>query len=127
MKLSFDQASLTLTVTSSAGGVQTWPAANNVASDSAGPWPPGVYTYVQHVTHADDGPDSAYGSYGGLLFNVPGRTGMEVHSGRQDVPDGLGRMGPAHCTEGCIRTTYAAVAAILAAMADDALQDITVA
>lgn len=125
MNLSFDRASSTLTVIGADSSETTWPAANNVQSGSL-PWPDGVYQFVQRVTHPGDGPDSPYGSYGGLLFTVPGRTGMEVHSGRETVPDGLDRCGPAHCTLGCIRTTDDAVAAIVAAMAGDALQEITV-
>jgi hypothetical protein len=126
MNLSFDRASETLTVINADGTEARFPAANNVASNSAGQWPDGIYGFVQHMTHLDDGPDSAYGSHGGLLFYVSGRTGMEVHSGRATVQDGLGRVGYQHCTEGCIRTTDDAMAYILAAMAGDALQEIVV-
>ena len=125
MILSFSRATSTLTVILADNSETTWPAANNVQSGSL-PWPDGVYQFVQRVTHPGDGPDSPYGSYGGLLFDVPGRTGMEVHSGRASVPDGLGRVGAQHCTLGCIRTTDDAVAAIVAAMAGDALAAITV-
>ena len=125
MNLSFSRATNTLTVILADNSETTWPAANNVQSGCL-PWPDGVYQFVERVTHDGDGPDSAYGSYGGLLFMVPGRTGMEVHSGRATVPDGLGRVGVEHCTLGCIRTTDDAMAAIVAAMAGDALGTITV-
>ena len=127
MNLSFSRSANRLTVIAADGTETIFPAANNVASDSAGHWPDGVFGFIKLMTHPDDAPDSAYGSHGGLLFYVSGRTGMEVHSGRATVPDGLGRVGVYHCTEGCIRTTDDAVAFILAAGADgDALREITV-
>jgi RHS repeat-associated protein len=55
----------------------------------AGPW---------HQYNAGD-PDSPYGPYGNLTFNVPGHTGMSVHSGRNNLG------GPTYNTHGCIRTT----------------------
>jgi hypothetical protein len=46
-----------------------------------------------------------YGSNGNYIFEVPGCVGCGVHSGRKNRPDGRGRRGPKHATNGCIRTT----------------------
>ena len=98
-----------LTVVNGNGVVAgVFPAANNAQSTSNGPWPPGAYSYNHNQPHSDDGPDSAYGSYGNFQFNVPGRTYMGVHSGRVNTPDKAGRKGYQHATDGCIRTTDAA-------------------
>ena len=110
--LRFSRASNTLTATLADGAEFTYPAANNV-QHGCEPWPDGEFAYVAHVTHEGDGPASAYGSFGGLLFDVPGQTGMEIHSGRLMVPDGLMRSGIYHCTLGCIRTMDGAVRDLL--------------
>jgi RHS repeat-associated protein len=95
-----------VTVVNGAGvSVGTFPAANNAQSSSNGPWPPGDYSFNQHVTHPDDGPDSKFGSYGNFQFNVPGRSYMGIHSGHRDSTDKAGRQGYRHATDGCIRTT----------------------
>ena len=93
---------------------QTFPAANNVAHGSNGPWPAGTYPFIRLGTAEADGPDGAFGSYGIFIFDVPGRTGMGIHSGRANDPDGLGRVGVLACTEGCVRTTDEGVAALIA-------------
>lgn len=89
----------------------TYPAANNVDSHSGGPWPEGVY-HADALLVTDPTNKDAIRRYGiyRIRFVVPGRTGMEFHAGEVDVPDGLGRMGYLHCTEGCIRGTPDAVA-----------------
>lgn len=111
------------------GGDITGPftAYNNVDSHSKGPWPGGTYSFSGYNTHAElSDPDSEYGAHGILIFNVPGRTGMGVHSGRAEIADGLGRMGPKHCTLGCIRTTDEAMQAFLQIIAGDAMQSVEV-
>jgi RHS repeat-associated protein len=110
--ISYDGNTHVLTIHRDDGTTETFPAYNNVDSHSEGQWPSGTFPYDQHVTHADDSPDSAFGSSGGYSFDVPGRSGMEIHSGREDTPDGLGRTGPQHATMGCIRTTDQGTAAI---------------
>jgi len=110
--ITYDNRANTMTVTRSDGTTETFPAYNNAQSTSRGPWPEGTYDYDHHVTHPGDGPDSAYGSNGGYMFHVPGRSGMEVHSGRQSIPDRAGRSGPEHATDGCIRTNDAGTDAI---------------
>ena len=82
-----------------------FPAGNNTTSSSRGPWAPGTYAYGYPTTHKDDAPNSAYGSNGNAVFNVPGCKGCGVHSGRQGVIDKRGGSGVQHVTEGCIRTT----------------------
>ena len=98
-----------------------WSAANNVQFGFK-PWPPGRYRFDQQVSHADDAPDSAYGSFGSLRFIVPGRTGMEIHSGRATIPDGLQRVGFEHCTFGCIRTIDAAMKDLVLSIASDPIE-----
>ncbi len=74
--------------------------------------------------------DSSRGSYGshGIVRLAPihGHNGIGVHSGRAGVPDGWGRMGPDHATQGCIRTTDEAMGVIAQTMRTDALRSITV-
>jgi hypothetical protein len=105
--LIFNPATGTITVANGDGvAMGQFPAANNTDSQSRGPWPTGDYDYSRHTTHNDDGPDSAFGSNGNYIFKVPGcHDTCGVHSGRQNIPDALGRMGVAHATMGCIRTT----------------------
>src|SRR5208283_3469176 len=62
--------------------------------------------------HPGSGSDSAYGSNGNFVFDVSGRPGMGVHSGRVDSTDLAGRTGPQYATNGCIRTTDDATAQI---------------
>src|SRR5438105_15914017 len=84
--------------------VDSWDAYNNVDSSSKGIWPDGRYAFSNWLPHAGLGVDSAYGTHGIYIFNVPGRTGMGVHAGRKNIADGLGRKGPEHASMGCIRT-----------------------
>ena len=127
--LDFDRTQHTVCARDADGHVIAGPfvAYNNVDSHSKGRWPDGMFVYLDYHSHpALSDPDSEYGSHGILIFDVPNRTGMGVHSGRQEVPDGLGRKGPAHATMGCIRTTDDAIAAFLAVTATDALSAIQV-
>lgn len=114
--LDYDGASNQLTLTRGDGTIQTFPAANNPQKDSRGRWPDGTFHYERHTAHADDAPDSAYGSSGNHIFTVPGRDKMGVHAGRAGHPDKLGRSGVNHATLGCIRTTDDGTAAIGDAM-----------
>ena len=90
--------------------IGTWNAGNNVDSHSKGRWPDGQYTFDHYSAHPGDPPQSAYGSHGIFIFDVPNREGTGVHSGREGIPDGLSRAGFLHCTMGCIRTTDRAMA-----------------
>jgi hypothetical protein len=102
-------------------------AYNNTDSHSKGPWPDGSYAYLDYNSHAAlSDPDSEYGVDGILIFDVPGRLGMGVHSGRRSIPDGLGRLGPAHCTLGCVRTTDEAMAAFIRLSGNDGIQSISI-
>ncbi len=125
-RFTFSRASGTLTWSSADGFEMDFDAMNNVDSHSHGPWPLGTFQFAWYDKAAADGPDGAYGSYGVLIFSVPGRSGMGVHSGRHTVADGAGRVGIAHCTMGCIRTTDDAMAAIVGAFASDPPTEITV-
>jgi RHS repeat-associated protein len=110
--LLFNPLNGTLTVTDSAGTSQDFPAANNAQRSSRGPWAAGTYDYAYHVAHLDDAPDSAFGSSGNYVFDVPNCRGCGVHSGRRDRLDLAGRRGVDHATNGCIRTTDEATALI---------------
>jgi hypothetical protein len=128
-RVEFDRSAHLVRLLSTSGDVLAGPfeAYNNVDSHSKGPWPDGSYSYVGYNSHsALSDPDSEYGVYGILIFDVPNRLGMGVHSGRRSIPDGLGREGPAHCTLGCIRTTDEAMAAFVRLVAGDSLQGISV-
>lgn len=104
-------------------GIGQWQAFNNVVQ-GAQPFPNGKHHFSHYKTHDDDGPDSAYGSYGIFVFDVHGRTGMGLHSGRANAPNSP---GPKHPTEGCIRTTDEAMRKILEVHNRDPITDITVA
>ena len=126
--LDHDGATRQLTLTRSDGRVQQFPANNNAQRNSRGKWEDGTFQYGYHKDHPDDdSPDGAYGSYGIHVFQVPGAEGVGVHSGRENVPDQLGRSGVDHATKGCIRTTDEGVAAINGAIsAGDPVTHITV-
>ena len=116
--LTYDSGSGTLTLSDSSGNqVGQFPAGNNTTSDSNGPWPPSTYPYSHHVPHPESGPTGPFGSHGNFVFDVSGRTGMGVHSGRQ---------GPESPTRGCVRTTDEGTQAISDLNADDPLTSITV-
>lgn len=70
-------------------------AGNNVARSSKGPFPVGTWPFSHYNRHPESGPTGPYGSYGIFVFDVPKRSGMGVHSGRQ---------GPQSPTLGCVRT-----------------------
>jgi hypothetical protein len=99
--------------------VGSWDAYNNVVS-TAKPWPNETFKFAYHKKHDDDAPNSAFGSHGNLVFDVTGRSGMGVHSGRAD------KNGPKHPTEGCIRTSDEAMKALLELHKKDPLKTITV-
>jgi RHS repeat-associated protein len=109
--LVYNTATGTITVVNGDGvAVGVFPAGNNTDSQSRGPWPPGAYDYSRHTTHPGDAPNSPFGSYGNYIFNVPDcNDTCGVHSGRENVPDALGRIGVKHATMGCIRSTDAAM------------------
>jgi RHS repeat-associated protein len=95
-EVQFNRSESTLTIYSQGKQVAQFPAGNNTTSTSNGPWPNGTYDYSYYLPHPESGSNGPYGSNGNFVFNVPGRTGMGIHSGRK---------GPQSKTEGCIRTT----------------------
>ena len=94
-------------------------AANNTTRSSNGPWPNGTYPFSSHNNHPPD-PNGPYGSYGIDVFDVPGRTGMGVHSGRANSG------GPSHPTLGCVRTTDDCMKQITDWQTHDPMTDITI-
>ena len=124
--LSFDRPGNRIILRAASGTeIAAWEARNNVDSHFT-LWPPGTYPFSHYKIHADDAPDSPYGSIGIFVFTVPGHEGLGVHSGRQNVPDGRGRKGPAHATHGCIRTTDTAMEAIKETHGTDPLTQLSV-
>jgi RHS repeat-associated protein len=90
----------TITYTNSDGTVAgTFPANNNTTTTSNGPWPNGTYNRSGSNPHPESDANGAYGSHGIIIFDVPNRTGMGLHSGRADSG------AQNHPTLGCIRTT----------------------
>jgi RHS repeat-associated protein len=105
----FDAVSGTLWVTPpGATEAQGFPAGNNTTSTSRGPWAAGTFGFSYTTSHNDDGPNSAYGSNGNVVFNVPGCVGCGVHSGRESSVDKRQGSGVNYVTLGCIRSTDAA-------------------
>ena len=64
-----------------------------------------VCNFSYSTTHPDDAPNSAYGTSGNFVFDVPGCTGCGIHSGRESSTDRAGQSGVNYATNGCIRTT----------------------
>ena len=92
-----------------------WSARNVVTYSANGQWPEGTFKFSYYNPHAERGPGGPYGSHGIFIFDVPGRTGMGVHSGRANYsgecygPMCLFTLRP---TLGCIRTTDVATEVI---------------
>lgn len=125
--LVFDNHSHMITLYS-AGGAElgSWEAHNNAQRSSNGPFPLGTHSFSHHMSHPGDGPNGMYGSHGNFVFDVPGRSGMGVHSGRSTSRDRAGRAGTAYATNGCIRTTDTATSTILSTHHSDPLRTLTV-
>lgn len=116
--LDVDRGNGTLTIYNNQGSqVGQYPAGNNTTSSSNGPWPNGTYNYSYHMPHPESGANGPYGSNGNFVFDVPGRTGMGIHSGRS---------GPQSRTQGCIRTTDEATDFLRNLNSTDPIQTITV-
>lgn len=94
--LAFSRSAGTVTATNQNGTViGAYPAGNLTARSSKGPWPDGTYLPSHYNAHPESGPDGPYGSNGIIVFDVPDRSGMGLHSGRK---------GPNSPTLGCVRT-----------------------
>ncbi len=114
----FDRGAGTITISDRNGNVVgTYPAANNTTSTSNGPWQNGTYDYSHYMSHPESGENGPYGSNGNFVFDVPGRSGMGIHSGRD---------GPESKTLGCIRTTDEATDKLRDLNRTDPLKTITV-
>jgi RHS repeat-associated protein len=118
--MTFNRANGTLTLYDKNGNVvAVCTAANNTTRSSNGHWPNGTYPFSSHNNHPPD-PNGPYGSYGIDVFDVPGRTGMGVHSGREN------KGGPNHPTLGCVRTDDNCMKQITDWQAHDPMTDITI-
>ncbi|MDF3983949.1 L,D-transpeptidase [Luteibacter sp. PPL554] len=84
----------------------SFPANNITNRTSNGSSPNGTFNRVGLNAHPESDANGPYGSHGIITFDVPGRTGMGLHSGRAD------RGAQNHPTLGCIRTTDAAMEAV---------------
>jgi len=116
--VTFDRSAGTITIYDNQGNqVGQYPAGNNTTSTSNGAWPDGTYDYSHYVPHPESGATGPYGSNGNFVFDVPGRTGMGIHSGRK---------GPQSKTLGCVRTTDDATDFLKRLNQTDPLKTITV-
>jgi len=117
--------------------VGVWTAGNNVDSRVGLPHLPlGVYRFKRHahLRHGAAHGDASAGKFGPmgifLLEDFPYRgkwhSGVGIHSGRKNVPDGRGRQGPEHATELCVRTTDVAMSMIHLTEMEDPLQTLTI-
>ena len=132
--LTFDGRTHTLTLRDRNGNViGSWDANNRTDSHATLQFVQnGTYNFQDtRTTHrhgAEDTANGQYGTQGIARFDVPGHDGVGVHAGRQTSPDRTPQrgVGPDHVTEGCIRTTEAAMQAITNAMRQDPLTSMTV-
>ena len=98
--VTYDGNTHTVTYTRNDGTVAgTFPANNNTTRSSNGSWPNGTFNRVGSNPHPESDANGPYGSHGIITFDVPGRTGMGLHSGRADSG------AQNHPTLGCVRTT----------------------
>lgn len=109
--LVYNHTTGTLTVINAGGAEGAYPASNNAASTSRGPWPQGTFPFERYNPHPTRSVSSDTGTdfFG---FSVPRRSYMGVHAGRQGMCDLGNRCGSDHATLGCIRTTPEAIDAI---------------
>ena len=125
--LTYNRTTHRITLTGSDGQqIGQWTAYNNAQSTSNGAFDAGTYTFSHRTEHAGSNAESGWGSNGVTVFNVVGRTGMGVHSGRATTADQAGRTGPQHATNGCIRSTDAATEQIETTHATDPIESLTV-
>ena len=125
--LSFNRGQNKISLLDASGNLLAqWDAANIVDSHTQ-LWQNGTYNFSHFKSHTDDFPDSSYGAHGIAVFDtaVLHRTGLGVHSGRANTPDGLGRKGYLHATYGCVRTSDEAMARIVEVHRTDPLSTIT--
>ena len=91
--ITFDRGAGTITSANQNGTVVgTYPAGNRTVNNN--PWPDGTFSFQYWKNHPEN--TVSYGNNGNFVFDVPGHTGMGIHSRRN---------GPQSRTEGCIRTT----------------------
>lgn len=88
----------------------SWPAHNEVTTNSHGICPNGVWPWTHYNAHSETGLrpacyKTAYGCDGIHVFKVPSRTGIGVHSGRTKGEPGI--LGGK--TLGCIRVPPEAI------------------
>ncbi len=137
--LVFDGKTHTITLYSKSGTkLGTYPAYNNVDSHaSIGKLVNGTYpmldTTSPHLHPGPEGKENGAIGPGGIyrmkrFKGADGKphSGVGVHAGRATKPDLAGRSGPAHATEGCIRTNDAGIAKITATVKTDPLTSTTV-
>lgn len=105
----------------SAGGkpLGIYPA-SNISLNEKGPWPYGKYSFAYIVPHPESDINGQYGSYGNIVFSVPGWSGVGIHSGR------FNRKGWVNPTMGCIRTTDASMMRITNIHRNDPITSLTV-
>ena len=125
--LQYDGQTGAISLIDSAGDVVgRYPASNNASSSSNGAWPTGTFPFSHYVPHPESDAAGPYGSNGNMVFTVPDRTGMGVHSGRSGRTDRANRSDHHYATEGCVRTTDQATGAIQLLHARDPITTIEI-
>ena len=133
--LTFDGTAHTLTLRDSAGDPVSSGTANNRTDSHAtlqfvsnGTY--NVLTQSAPRRHSGDKDslNGEYGTFGIVVFDVPGHVGVGVHAGRLHKPDLTPQraMGPNHVTQGCIRTTEEMMGTITTLMREDPLISVVV-
>jgi RHS repeat-associated protein len=119
--ITYDGATHSITLIDGSGSaIGSYPANNNTTRTSGGPWPNGTFPYLYSNPHPESDANGPYGSHGIFVFQVPGRTGMGLHSGRQNSG------AQNHQTLGCIRTTDDTMNFLRNFVANDPLTSMTV-
>jgi hypothetical protein len=122
-RLVFSRGSHKLVLYSCTGEqMDSWPAYSNT-NPGTNEIPDGTYKFSWHSPHTGKTADSAFGSNGNFIFEVPGRIGIGIHSGREFS---CVNPGPQHPTDGCIRTIDKATAKIREVHQRDPLALLTV-
>jgi RHS repeat-associated protein len=115
--VTFDRGSRSISAYDHCGQLLFSCAAGNNVVAGARRFPDGTFPFSWYNRHPESGPRGPYGSHGIFIWEVPGRTGMGLHSGRD---------GPESPTHGCVRTTDDCMQRLLDLQQSDPLTEITI-
>lgn len=125
--LTFDRSDQKLSLFNNSGTlIGTYDASNNAQSGTS-QFPAGSFDYHHFTLHPNAQASDAISASGFYGFDVNGNTKYGIHAGREGQTDLAGRTGWKYATNGCIRTTEAAMTAISSCFqSNDPLTSITV-